>query len=77
MRVNLGVPPPKVIVDNEEYRSNIILETVRGHMSDTTSVTNGSLAPDFTLSSGNGTEIRLTDFRARNHVVLFFIREYY
>ncbi len=37
----------------------------------------GSPAPDFTLMAGNGKEIKLSDFRFKNNVVLFFIREYY
>ncbi len=45
-------------------------------MSDLTGVTTGSTAPDFKLPSGDGKEIRLTDFQGRKNVVLFFIREY-
>ena len=36
----------------------------------------GSLAPDFKLKASNGKEIRLSDYRGRNHVILFFVREY-
>jgi peroxiredoxin len=46
-------------------------------MSDPSSVSTGSLAPEFNLPAGNGTEIRLADFRNNKNVVLFFIREYY
>jgi peroxiredoxin Q/BCP len=36
----------------------------------------GSIAPDFRLKASNGQEIALSDFRGRNNVILFFIREY-
>jgi peroxiredoxin len=36
----------------------------------------GSLAPDFKLPSTNGLEIALSDFRSKNNVILFFIREF-
>ncbi len=45
-------------------------------MSDLPGMTLGSLAPEFSLPSGDGKEIRLGDFRSRKNVVLFFIREY-
>ncbi len=45
-------------------------------MSDPSGVNIGSPAPDFSLPSGNGTEIHLADFRSRKNVYLFFIREY-
>ena len=35
----------------------------------------GSLAPDFKLLATNGQEISLKDFRAKNNVIVFFIRE--
>ena len=35
----------------------------------------GSLAPDFKLLATNGQNISLTDFRAKNNVIVFFIRE--
>jgi len=37
----------------------------------------GSIAPDFKLMASNDQEISLSDFRGKNNVVLFFIREYY
>jgi len=37
----------------------------------------GSLAPDFKLMATNGQEIALSDFRGKNNVVLFFIREHF
>jgi len=46
-------------------------------MNDESSVTVGLLAPEFSLPSGNGTEISLGNFRSKKNVVLFFIREYY
>jgi peroxiredoxin len=36
----------------------------------------GSPAPDFTLPAGDGREIRLSDYRGKAAVVLFFVREY-
>ena len=36
----------------------------------------GSYAPDFRLSATTGAEIGLSDFRDKNNVVLFFVREY-
>jgi len=36
----------------------------------------GSFAPDFKLHATNGQEIALSDFRNKNNVILFFIREY-
>lgn len=35
----------------------------------------GSLAPDFKLRATNGEEISLTDFRGKQNVIVFFIRE--
>lgn len=35
----------------------------------------GSLAPDFKLLATNGQEIALTDFRGKQNVIVFFIRE--
>ncbi|GAB1471029.1 hypothetical protein MASR2M66_19070 [Chloroflexota bacterium] len=36
----------------------------------------GSLAPDFKLPATNGHEISLTDFRAKQNVIVFFIRDF-
>ena len=36
----------------------------------------GSLAPDFGLESNGGTMIRLSEYRGRAHVVLYFMREF-
>ena len=36
----------------------------------------GSHAPNFKLKATNGQEIALSDFRGKNNVILFFIREY-
>jgi peroxiredoxin len=36
----------------------------------------GSIAPDFQLPASDGREIRLSDFQGKNHVILFFVREY-
>lgn len=35
----------------------------------------GSIAPDFKLIATNGQEISLTDFRSKQNVIVFFIRE--
>jgi peroxiredoxin len=45
-------------------------------MSEPEVVSIGSPAPEFTLPSGNGTDVRLADFRSKKNVYLFFIREY-
>jgi peroxiredoxin Q/BCP len=45
-------------------------------MTDQPGLTIGSLAPDFSLSASNATEIKLADFRSKSNVVLFFIREF-
>lgn len=39
-------------------------------------LTIGSLAPEFSLPASNATEIALANFRSKNNVYLFFIREY-
>jgi peroxiredoxin len=36
----------------------------------------GSIAPDFKLKATNGQTIALSDFRGKNNVVMFFIREF-
>ncbi len=36
----------------------------------------GSLAPAFRLPASTGVEIGLEDYRSKNNVYLFFIREY-
>ncbi len=36
----------------------------------------GSYAPDFRLPATNGKEIGLSDYRRKNNVVLFFVREF-
>lgn len=33
-------------------------------------------APDFTLSSANGEEVSLSDYRDEKNVILFFMREF-
>ncbi len=42
----------------------------------TNPVTIGSLAPEFSLPASTGAEVKLADYRGKNNVVLFFIREY-
>lgn len=36
----------------------------------------GSVAPDFSLSTSDGKTIRLSDFKGKKHVVLYFMREF-
>ena len=43
---------------------------------DTTEVNVGSLAPDFHLESSEGTMVRLSEYRGRSNVVLYFMREF-
>ena len=38
------------------------------------SITVGELAPDFTLADTEGDSVSLSQFRARRHVVLAFLR---
>ncbi len=45
-------------------------------MADEPNITVGSIAPEFTLPASNGTEISLADYRNKNNVYLFFIREF-
>jgi peroxiredoxin len=43
---------------------------------DAAEVTVGSLAPDFRLESSEGAFVRLSQYRGRAHVVLYFMREF-
>jgi peroxiredoxin len=45
-------------------------------MTDNLDIAIGSLAPEFSLPASNGTEISLADFRSKNNVYLFFVREF-
>jgi peroxiredoxin len=45
-------------------------------MTDLPDITIGSLAPEFSLTASNGSEIKLSDFRSKKSVYLFFIREF-
>lgn len=45
-------------------------------MTDFPDLTIGSLAPEFSLPASNGTEIALANFRSKNNVYLFFVREF-
>jgi len=36
----------------------------------------GSIAPDFKLMASNDKEVSLSEFRNKNNVILFFIREF-
>ena len=45
-------------------------------MSDNTDPAIGRLAPEFNLSASTGVEIALADFRSKNNVYLFFVREF-
>ena len=42
----------------------------------TDSIQVGRNAPDFQLFSGDGKMIRLSDYRGKQHVVLYFMREF-
>ena len=41
-----------------------------------TEVNLGSLAPDFRLESNGGAIVRLSEYRGRAHMVLYFMREF-
>jgi peroxiredoxin len=43
---------------------------------DTTEVNVGSPAPDFSLESNGGAFVRLSEYRGRAHVILYFMREF-
>ena len=43
---------------------------------DATEVNVGSLAPDFGLESNGGAIVRLSEYRGRAHVALYFMREF-
>jgi peroxiredoxin len=43
---------------------------------DTTAINVGSPAPDFSLESNTGTLVRLSEYRGRANVVLYFMREF-
>jgi thioredoxin-dependent peroxiredoxin len=43
---------------------------------DTMEVELGSVAPDFSLEASDGKIIRLSDYRGRKNVVLYFMREF-
>jgi peroxiredoxin len=45
-------------------------------LDDVTEVNLGSLAPDFSLASNEGAIVRLSEYRGRAHVVLYFMREF-
>jgi peroxiredoxin len=45
-------------------------------MTDNFDITIGSLAPEFSLPASTGPEIALADFRSKNNVYLFFVREF-
>lgn len=45
-------------------------------LDDVTEFNVGSLAPDFGLESGDGTNVRLSEYRGRAHLVLYFMREF-
>jgi peroxiredoxin len=36
----------------------------------------GSVAPDFSLESNRGSIVKLSDYRERKYVVLYFMREF-
>lgn len=36
----------------------------------------GSPAPDFSLESNGGTIVRLSEYRERAHVIVYFLREF-
>jgi peroxiredoxin len=45
-------------------------------LDDATEVNVGSLAPDFRLESNEGAIVRLSEYRGRTHVILYFMREF-
>jgi peroxiredoxin len=47
-----------------------------GYIVDGREVEVGTPAPDFSLDSSEGHEIHLSDYRDRQHVTLYFMREF-
>jgi peroxiredoxin len=45
-------------------------------MTNTPDLAIGTLAPEFSLPSTNGSNIALADYRTKSKVYLFFVREY-
>ena len=45
-------------------------------LDDVTEVNVGSFAPDFGLECNEGAIVRLSEYRGRAHVVLYFMREF-
>jgi peroxiredoxin len=45
-------------------------------MSDISDLIVSSIAPEFSLPANNGNQIGLVDFRSKNNVYLFFVREF-
>jgi peroxiredoxin len=45
-------------------------------MAEIPDLTIGAVAPEFSLPSSTGTDIALINFRSKNNVYLFFVREY-
>jgi peroxiredoxin len=45
-------------------------------MSDIPDLSIGALAPEFSLPANTGTEISLANFRTKNNVYVFFVREF-
>jgi peroxiredoxin len=45
-------------------------------MTDNPEVSIGTPAPEFSLPASNGSEIALANFRSKNNVYLFFVREF-
>jgi peroxiredoxin len=45
-------------------------------LDDETDINVGSLAPDFRLESNGGAIVRLSEYRGRAHVILYFMREF-
>ena len=45
-------------------------------MSDIPDLAIGALAPEFSLPASTGGEIALANFRSKNNVYIFFIREF-
>ncbi len=43
---------------------------------DATEVNVGSLAPDFRLESNGEAMVRLSEYRGRSYVILYFMREF-
>ena len=67
---------PKSIFEGYTYKLLTGFQKKGGTMTDNLDITIDLLAPEFKLPASTGSEIALADFRSKNNVYLFFVREF-